>query len=128
MTEYRFCPCCGSPLSWVPQMEDGGEKLRLRCTQCDFTDSGCTSPCFLSRIKYNTVIKRYQALYCFLSRIKHNTVIKRYQALYQALFLVWDSRWTSPCFLSRIKHNTVIKRYQGFRVYEASYLTLTGPC
>jgi len=37
MTEYRFCPCCGSPLSWVPQMEDGGEKLRLRCTQCDFT-------------------------------------------------------------------------------------------
>ena len=37
MTEYRFCPSCGSPLSWVPQMEDGGEKLRLRCTQCDFT-------------------------------------------------------------------------------------------
>ncbi len=37
MTDYRFCPSCGSPLSWVPQMEDGGEKLRLRCTQCDFT-------------------------------------------------------------------------------------------
>ena len=37
MIEYRFCPCCGSPLAWVPQMEDGGEKLRLRCTQCDFT-------------------------------------------------------------------------------------------
>ena len=37
MTEYRFCPCCGAPLAWLPQMEDGGEKLRLRCTQCDFT-------------------------------------------------------------------------------------------
>ena len=37
MIEYRFCPCCGSPLAWTPQMEDGGEKLRLRCTACDFT-------------------------------------------------------------------------------------------
>ena len=37
MTEYRFCPCCGAPLSWLSQMEDGGEKMRLRCTACDFT-------------------------------------------------------------------------------------------
>ena len=37
MTDYRFCPCCGAPLSWLPQMEDGGEKLRLRCTECSFT-------------------------------------------------------------------------------------------
>ena len=28
---------CASPLAWQPQMEDGGEKLRLRCTACDFT-------------------------------------------------------------------------------------------
>ena len=37
MAEYRFCPMCSAPLGWLTQMEDGGEKLRLRCTECDFT-------------------------------------------------------------------------------------------
>ena len=36
MTEYRFCPQCATPLAWLDQMEDGGPKLRLRCSACDF--------------------------------------------------------------------------------------------
>lgn len=34
---YKFCPQCASPLAWQAQMEDGGEKSRLRCAQCGFT-------------------------------------------------------------------------------------------
>ena len=37
MAEFRFCPMCASPLAWQVQMEDGGEKSRLRCTACDYT-------------------------------------------------------------------------------------------
>ena len=37
MAEFRFCPQCATPLSWLTQMEDGGEVMRLRCTACDFT-------------------------------------------------------------------------------------------
>lgn len=35
--EYRFCPCCATPLALVGSEEDGGYKERLRCTACDFT-------------------------------------------------------------------------------------------
>lgn len=34
---YRFCPRCATPLGWRAEMEDGGEKLRLRCPACDWT-------------------------------------------------------------------------------------------
>ncbi len=36
-SEYRFCPCCASPLALSVGEEDGGPKERLRCTACDFT-------------------------------------------------------------------------------------------
>ncbi|MGH8034931.1 MAG: zinc ribbon domain-containing protein, partial [Lysobacterales bacterium] len=32
--EFRFCPSCATPLARVSQMEDGGEKARLRCPAC----------------------------------------------------------------------------------------------
>ena len=35
--DYRFCPCCATPLALVGGEEDGGYKERLRCTACDFT-------------------------------------------------------------------------------------------
>ena len=35
--EFKFCPNCATSLAQVTQMEDGGEKARLRCTACDFT-------------------------------------------------------------------------------------------
>ena len=34
---YRFCPNCATPLEWLPAMEDGGSKERLRCVGCGFT-------------------------------------------------------------------------------------------
>ena len=36
MAEYRYCPQCATPLSWLIATEDGGEKLRQRCPACDF--------------------------------------------------------------------------------------------
>jgi NAD+ diphosphatase len=35
--EYRFCPNCATPLQWVTQAEDGGDKSRLRCPACQWT-------------------------------------------------------------------------------------------
>lgn len=35
--EFKFCPNCATPLAMVSQMEDGGEKARLRCSACDYT-------------------------------------------------------------------------------------------
>src|SRR6185503_21167461 len=36
-TEYRFCPQCATPLQALAQMEDGGEKTRMRCPACNWT-------------------------------------------------------------------------------------------
>ncbi|UCU93552.1 NUDIX domain-containing protein [Hydrogenophaga taeniospiralis] len=35
--DYRFCPCCATPLALIGSEEDGGFKERLRCPACDFT-------------------------------------------------------------------------------------------
>ena len=34
---FKFCPTCASPLASLTQMEDGGEKARLRCAACGYT-------------------------------------------------------------------------------------------
>ena len=34
---FRFCPQCATPLEWLPAMEDGGMKERLRCVGCGWT-------------------------------------------------------------------------------------------
>ena len=34
---FKFCPTCASPLASITQMEDGGEKARLRCAACGYT-------------------------------------------------------------------------------------------
>jgi NADH pyrophosphatase NudC (nudix superfamily) len=33
----KFCPQCATPLAWITQAEDGGNKQRLRCPACGFT-------------------------------------------------------------------------------------------
>ena len=58
MIEYRFCPCCGAPLAWTPQMEDGGEKLRLRCTACDFTHWNNPTPVLAGIVQVGNQILR----------------------------------------------------------------------
>lgn len=35
--EFRFCPHCATELRLIAQVEDGGEKQRLRCPACGYT-------------------------------------------------------------------------------------------
>jgi NADH pyrophosphatase NudC (nudix superfamily) len=35
--EYRFCPSCATALQPSAQLEDGGEKTRMRCPSCGWT-------------------------------------------------------------------------------------------
>ncbi|MDE2092617.1 MAG: NUDIX hydrolase [Burkholderiales bacterium] len=35
--QFNFCPNCATPLQLLAQMEDGGEKARLRCAACAWT-------------------------------------------------------------------------------------------
>ncbi len=35
--QFNFCPNCATPLQMLSQMEDGGEKARLRCPACAWT-------------------------------------------------------------------------------------------
>jgi NADH pyrophosphatase NudC (nudix superfamily) len=37
LTTYRYCPSCATELQPLAQMEDGGEKTRLRCPACGWT-------------------------------------------------------------------------------------------
>jgi NADH pyrophosphatase NudC (nudix superfamily) len=34
---YRYCPNCATELQSLVQMEDGGEKTRMRCPACNWT-------------------------------------------------------------------------------------------
>lgn len=50
--EFRFCPNCATPLAMITEMEDGGEKARLRCTACDFTHWNNPTPVLAGVIEY----------------------------------------------------------------------------
>ncbi len=49
---FRFCPNCASALAAVSQMEDGGEKTRLRCPACDYTHWNNPTPVLAAVIEY----------------------------------------------------------------------------
>ena len=51
-TAYKFCPQCATPLAFMAQMEDGGEKLRLRCPACGFTHWNNPTPVLAAIIEY----------------------------------------------------------------------------
>jgi NAD+ diphosphatase len=51
-TEFRFCPACAAPLALQSQMEDGGEKSRLRCTACDYTHWNNPTPVLAAVVEY----------------------------------------------------------------------------
>jgi NAD+ diphosphatase len=50
--EFRFCPNCASPLAFIAQMEDGGEKQRLRCSACGYTHWNNPTPVLAAVIEY----------------------------------------------------------------------------
>ncbi|WP_309681595.1 NUDIX domain-containing protein [Polaromonas sp.] len=50
--EYRFCPSCAAPLALISQMEDGGDKTRLRCAACGYTHWNNPTPVLAAVIEY----------------------------------------------------------------------------
>ena len=52
MSEYRFCPQCATPLALLAQLEDGGEKQRLRCPGCSWTHWNNPTPVLAAVVEY----------------------------------------------------------------------------
>lgn len=50
--EFRFCPNCATPLASRVQLEDSGEKARLRCAACGFTHWNNPTPVLAAVIEY----------------------------------------------------------------------------
>jgi NADH pyrophosphatase NudC (nudix superfamily) len=50
--DYRFCPQCATPLQLLAQMEDGGEKQRLRCAACGWTHWNNPTPVLAAIVEY----------------------------------------------------------------------------
>ena len=51
--EFRFCPNCAEPLARLSQMEDAGEKVRLRCPVCSFTHWNNPTPVLAAVVEYH---------------------------------------------------------------------------
>ena len=52
MGDYRFCPQCATPLAWITQLEDSGEKQRLRCPACGWTHWNNPTPVLAAVVQY----------------------------------------------------------------------------
>lgn len=50
--EFRFCPRCATPLALISQLEDSGEKERLRCVACDYTHWNNPTPVLAAVVEY----------------------------------------------------------------------------
>ncbi|WP_341906849.1 NUDIX domain-containing protein [Polaromonas sp. YR568] len=50
---FRFCPQCATPLALCAEMEDGGEKARLRCPACSYTHWNNPTPVLAAVIEYH---------------------------------------------------------------------------
>ena len=50
---FKFCPQCATQLEMVMQLEDGGEKARLRCPACGYTHWNNPTPVLAAVIEYN---------------------------------------------------------------------------
>ena len=56
MGDYRFCPQCATPLAWITQLEDSGEKQRLRCPACGWTHWNNPTPVLAAVVQYQDQI------------------------------------------------------------------------
>ena len=50
--DFKFCPQCATPLSWIAEMEDSGEKERLRCPACGYTHWNNPTPVLAAIVEY----------------------------------------------------------------------------
>ena len=51
--EFKYCPQCATPLAMVMQLEDGGEKARLRCPACGYTHWNNPTPVLAAVVELN---------------------------------------------------------------------------
>jgi NADH pyrophosphatase NudC (nudix superfamily) len=51
-SNFKFCPQCATPLEFIAQMEDGGEKERLRCVACGYTHWNNPTPVLAAMVEY----------------------------------------------------------------------------
>jgi NADH pyrophosphatase NudC (nudix superfamily) len=51
-TSFKYCPQCATPLAWITQAEDGGDKARLRCAACSYTHWNNPTPVLAAVIEY----------------------------------------------------------------------------
>ena len=49
----KFCPQGATPLAMRSEMEDSGEKVRLRCPACDFTHWNNPTPVLAAIVEYH---------------------------------------------------------------------------
>ena len=49
---FQFCPSCASPLQFIVQAEDGGDKERLRCPACGWTHWNNPTPVLAAIVEY----------------------------------------------------------------------------
>ena len=49
---YRYCPLCAGELAPITQLEDSGDKERLRCAACGFTHWNNPTPVLAAVIEY----------------------------------------------------------------------------
>lgn len=49
---FKYCPCCATALEFIVQLEDGGEKERLRCVACGYTHWNNPTPVLAAVIEY----------------------------------------------------------------------------
>jgi NADH pyrophosphatase NudC (nudix superfamily) len=52
VSDWKFCPQCATPLAWIAQQEDGGEKQRLRCPACQWTHWNNPTPVLAAVVQY----------------------------------------------------------------------------
>jgi NAD+ diphosphatase len=50
---FKFCPQCATPLEFITQLEDGGDKMRLRCAACNYTHWNNPVPVLAAVIEYD---------------------------------------------------------------------------
>jgi NADH pyrophosphatase NudC (nudix superfamily) len=56
VSDFKFCPQCATALELIAQMEDGGEKQRLRCPACQWTHWNNPTPVLAAIVQYQDKI------------------------------------------------------------------------
>ena len=80
--QFNFCPNCATPLQLLAQMEDGGEKARLRCAACAWTHWNNPTPVLAAIFHLREQLQRRRAVGTEIELMRHrdqagNTPVER---------------------------------------------------